>query len=82
MNANNENSLKLSFWDIAQQVLRHYSSTNVLVNMDLNANLDQVVDLAKAWLDLSMNTHWLMVYDNYNNLKVFGSLDDSAVDLR
>ncbi|KAF7502710.1 hypothetical protein GJ744_005218, partial [Endocarpon pusillum] len=44
LNANDEDSLELSFRDIAQQVLKHCSSTNVLASMDLDGDLDQIPD--------------------------------------
>jgi ATP/maltotriose-dependent transcriptional regulator MalT len=50
LNANDEESLKLSFWDVAQQVLRHYPSSSVLSSLDQNKDLDQVVSVVKAGL--------------------------------
>jgi hypothetical protein len=38
--------------------------------------------MAKAWRDLQKNTHWLIIYDNYDNPKIHGNLDRSAVDIR
>lgn len=81
LNANDEDSLKLSFRDIAQQVMKHHPSTNLLADIDFE-NLDQVVHAVKAWFDLRKNTHWLMIYDNYDNPKISGNLDRSAVDIR
>jgi hypothetical protein len=40
LNANDEDSLKLSFQDIAQQVLRHHPSTSVLLSVDQKKDLD------------------------------------------
>jgi hypothetical protein len=81
LNANDEDSLKLGFRDIAQQVLRHHRSISVLASVNLDGDLDRVVDSVKDWLDLLMNTHWLIIYDNYDNLKMSGSVDESAVNL-
>jgi AAA ATPase domain len=80
LNANNQDSLKLSFRDVAQQVLKYHPSTSLLAGVDLD-NLDQVVYAVKAWLDLQKNTRWLMIYDNYDNPKTPGNLDRSAVDI-
>jgi hypothetical protein len=45
-------------------------------------NLDQVIYAVKAWFDLQKNIRWLMIYDNYDNPKIPGNLDRSAVDIR
>jgi hypothetical protein len=81
LNANDQDSLKLSFRDVAQQVLKYHPSTSLLTSVDLD-DLDQVVHAVKAWLDLQKNTHWLMIYDNYDNPKISGNLDRSAIDIR
>jgi len=81
LNANDQDSLKLSFRDIAQQVLKYYPSTSLLAGVDLD-DLDQVVYAVKAWLDLQGNKYWLMIYDNYDNPKTSDNLDRSAVDIR
>jgi ATP/maltotriose-dependent transcriptional regulator MalT len=82
LNANDEDSLKLSFQGIAQQVLRHYPSTNMLSSIDQDKDLDQVISAVKAWLDSSRNTRWLIVYDNLDNPKAPNNPDSSAVDIR
>ncbi|KAF2101634.1 hypothetical protein NA57DRAFT_35802 [Rhizodiscina lignyota] len=82
LNANDKNSLKLSFRDIAQQVLMHQPSTTVLASVNLDEDLDQVMSAVKAWLDLQKNTRWLMIYDNYDNPRTPGNPDDSTVDIR
>ncbi len=82
LNANDGDSLKLSFRDIAQQVLRHHPSTRELSSVDQDKNLDQVVGAVKAWLELPRNTRWLMIYDNFDNPKTPGNPDSSAVDIR
>ncbi|PQE18248.1 P-loop containing nucleoside triphosphate hydrolase protein [Rutstroemia sp. NJR-2017a BBW] len=56
LNANNEDSLKLSFRDVAQQVLRYHPSTSILSSVDQNKDLDQVVSVVKDWLDSPRNT--------------------------
>ena len=85
LNANDEDSLKLSFRDIAQGVLwdqKDRPSQSKLASVDLNGNLDPVVDAVKAWLSLQRNTRWLMIYDNYDNPRTAGNLDRSGVDIR
>lgn len=85
LNANDEDSLKFSFRDIAQHVLEDQKgkpSTSTLASVDLNGNLDQVVTVVKTWLNLQRNTRWLIIYDNYDNPQTPGNLDRSAVDIR
>jgi hypothetical protein len=82
LNANDKDSLKLSFRDIAQQVLRHCPSTSVLSSVNQDEDLDLVVSAVKDWLDFPRNTRWLMIYDNFDNPKTPGNPDGSAVDIR
>jgi len=82
LNANDKDTLKLSFRDIAQQVLRDHPSTNVLSSIDQDKDLDQVVSGVKAWLDFPQNTKWLIIYDNFDNPKTSSNTDTSAVDIR
>ncbi|PQE03464.1 Tetratricopeptide-like helical domain protein [Rutstroemia sp. NJR-2017a BBW] len=82
LNANNEDSLKLSFLEVAQQVLRYHPSTSMLSSVDQNKDLDQVVSVVKGWLDSPQNTRWLMIYDNFDNPKTSSNPDNSAVDIR
>ena len=82
VNANDEDSLKLSFLDIARQVLRDQPSASKHAGIDLEGNLDDVVNAVKDWLSIRTNTRWLMIYDNYDNPKLPDNPDRSAVDVR
>lgn len=82
LNANNEDSLQLGFRSIAWQILKHYPLTRVLANLDLKGDLYRVVKAVKAWFDLRENTRWLIVYNNYDNLKTFNNSDSSTVNMR
>jgi hypothetical protein len=79
LNANDEDSLRLGFRDIAQQILLHHPSTGLLCNVDLDGNLDRVVGAVKTWLNLRDNTRWLIVYDNYDNPRTADHSDRSTV---
>jgi len=81
LNANDENSLKLSFRAVAERILKYHPSTSLLADVNLD-DLDQVVYAVKAWLDLQKNTRWLMIYDNHDNPQTIGNADSSAVDIR
>ncbi|OQU94929.1 Tetratricopeptide repeat-containing protein [Cladophialophora immunda] len=85
VNAKDEDTIKLSFRDIAKYILEQQmgrSSTSTLTSLDLNGNLDQVITAVKTWLNLQRNTGWLMIYDNYDNPRIAGNRDRSAVDIR
>lgn len=82
LNINDESSLKQSFARVAKQILREHPSATQLSRVDMKENLDEIVDAVKAWLSLSGNTRWLMVYDNYDNPRGVGNKDPAAVDVR
>jgi hypothetical protein len=81
LNANDEDSLRLSFQAVAQQILNIHPSTSLFASLDLD-NLDQVVNAVKAWLDLQKNLRWLIIYDNDDNPQTPGNTDSSALDIR
>jgi hypothetical protein len=82
LNANDEDSLRLSYCGIAQQVLQCHPSTRVLSSVDLEGDLNRVVSAVKIWLDLQGNARWLMVYDNYDNPRISKNSGRSTVDIR
>jgi hypothetical protein len=81
LNANDEDSLKLSFRRVAKQILTNYPLTSIFVNVDLEGELDQVVQAVKSWLCLPKNRRWLIVYDNYDNPKIPENAYPFAVDI-
>lgn len=81
MNANDEDSLRLSFRAVAQRVMDYYPSTSLITSVDLD-DLDQVVLAVTAWLDLQKNTRWLLIYDNHDNPRIPGNDSIQALDLR
>ncbi|KAF2732125.1 HET-domain-containing protein, partial [Polyplosphaeria fusca] len=82
LNANDEDSLQLSFRDIAKRVLQSHPSTRVLSSVDLEGDLDRVVSAVKAWLDLQGNARWLLIFDNYDNPRISNKSDRSTIDIR
>ncbi|KAH8807443.1 hypothetical protein F5884DRAFT_899840 [Xylogone sp. PMI_703] len=82
LNANDRDSLRLSFKDMAQQILEHHASTSILVGANLEGNPDQMVNAVKAWLNTHKNTRWLLIYDNYDNPRSANNSDPSTVDIR
>ena len=82
LNIKDEDSLKQSFAKVARQILREYPSASRLNSIDMKVNLDELIDAVKTWLSLPYNTRWLMIYDNYDNPKVTGNMDPTAVNIQ
>jgi ATP/maltotriose-dependent transcriptional regulator MalT len=82
LNIKDKDSLKQSFAKVARQILQEHPSASPLSGKDLKDNLDEAVDGVKRWLSLASNTRWLLVYDNYDNPKLPGSIDPTALDIR
>lgn len=82
LNIKHEDSLKQSFARVAKQILRQHPSASGLSNVDIRGDLDKVIDAVKSWLSLPNNTRWLMIYDNYDNPKLPGNTDPTAINIR
>lgn len=82
LNIRDEDSLKQSFVKVAKRILREHPSSSSLSRVGMGEDLDEVVDAVKAWLSVSGNTRWLMVFDNYDNPKFPDNTDPAAVDIR
>jgi hypothetical protein len=81
LNIKDKDSLKQSFAKVSKQILREHPLASRLSSMVVKENLDEVIDAIKAWLSLPNNTRWLMIYDNYDNPKLPGNEDPTAVDI-
>jgi hypothetical protein len=82
LNSKDEDSLKQSFASVARRILQEHASPSRLSAVDEKGDLDEVVVAVKQWLSLPKNTQWLIVYDNYDNPKLLGNADRTAVDIR
>ena len=82
LNIKDEDSLKQSFAKVARQILREHPLASRLNSIDMKGNLDELIDAVKTWLSLPYNTRWLMIYDNYDNPKVTGNMDPTAVNIQ
>ena len=82
LNIKDEDSLKQSFVKVAKQISRVYPSFSWPSNIETDKALDDVVEAVKAWLSRPKNTRWLLIYDNYDNPKLPGNKDPTAVDIR
>jgi ATP/maltotriose-dependent transcriptional regulator MalT len=82
LNSKDEDSLKQSFARVARRILQEHPGASRLSAVNEDSNLDEVVGAVKRWLDHPKNTRWLIVYDNYDNPKLRGNTDPTAVDIR
>jgi AAA ATPase domain len=82
LNIKDKDFLKQSFAKAAKQILREHPLASRLSSVEIKENLDEVIDAVKAWLSLLNNTRWLMIYNNYDNPKLLGNADRTAVDIR
>ena len=82
LNIKDEDSLKQSFAKIASRILQEHPSASRLSGVDMKGNLDKIVDAVKEWLSLHRNTRWLVICDNYDNPKLPGNTDATALDIR
>ncbi|CAK1364181.1 unnamed protein product [Cercospora beticola] len=82
VNAKDEDSLKLSFGNIAKQIAREHPSADAMRNAANSSDRDEAVNAVKRWLNLANNTRWLIIYDNYDNPKIPSNTDSFALDLR
>jgi hypothetical protein len=62
--------------------LQEHPSPSRLSTVNEKGDLDEVVVAVKQWLSLPKNTRWLIVYDNYDNPKLPGTADRTAVNIR
>lgn len=82
LNIKDEDSVKQSFVKLAKQISGEHPLAIRVSNPKANQNLDEVVKSVQSWLSLPNNTRWLMIYDNYDNPKLPGKSDPTAVDIR
>jgi hypothetical protein len=81
LNSKDEDSLKQSFVKMAKRILKEYPSQSWLSAIYQGSNLNEIADAVKRWLDHPKSTRWLIVCDNYDNPKLRGNTDLTAVDL-
>ncbi len=81
LDSTSEDSLKQSFARVSKRVLQEHPFASWLSVVKEKGNLDEVVDAVKMWLSLRKNRLWLVVYDGYDNPKLPGITDRTAVDI-
>ena len=81
LNIKDEDSVQQSFVRAARRIATADPSSGLGV-VAASEKLDEVVSAVKRWLDRQKNTQWLLVFDNYDNPKLPGVIDQNAVDIR
>jgi hypothetical protein len=67
MNAKDETTLKQSYSDAAEWILRYHPSMTYIAGASQSGDLDETVEVVKRWLEEPENDRWLVIYDNYDN---------------
>ncbi|KAI1316137.1 kinesin light chain [Xylariaceae sp. FL0255] len=79
LNIKDETSIQQSFTKVAKQILLRHPDASHVKALDLQQDQEKVVDAVKAWLSLPGNTRWLLIYDNYDNLKLSNAYQGSII---
>ncbi|KAF4418763.1 Kinesin light chain [Colletotrichum fructicola] len=70
LDARDTTALKQSYQRLAQRIVRETASLAYVQNAIDNEDLDGIVESAKRWLDEPKNNRWLVIYDNYDDVKL------------
>ncbi|GKT51713.1 nephrocystin-3 [Colletotrichum spaethianum] len=70
LNARDETSLKQSFRQAARRILREHPTVSYVQNAMVNQDLDGTTEAVKRWLDEARNDRWLVIYDNYDDVRL------------
>ncbi|KAF4881285.1 Nephrocystin-3 [Colletotrichum fructicola] len=70
LDARDKTALKLSYQGLAQRIATETSSVTYINNALSSRDLDETVSAVKRWLDKPKNNRWLMIYDNYDDVKL------------
>ncbi|KAF6787862.1 NB-ARC and TPR domain protein, partial [Colletotrichum sojae] len=71
--ARDTTALKLSYQRLAQRIVSEGTPTAYVQNTITNGDLDEVVGSIKRWLNEPKNNHWLVIYDNYDDVTLRNS---------
>ena len=81
LDATNEDTMKSSFVRFAKQILNAHPSTTKLGELDLDEDVDEVIEVVKAWFNIRTNSRWLMICDNHDNPKSANESDLDTYDI-
>ena len=64
MDAQNEDSVKLSYTKIGRQIIRKHPSASWIIAATAGSNEDDSMKAVKQWLTSPRNARWLMIWEN------------------
>jgi hypothetical protein len=67
LDARDESSLKQSFTQVAERILRYDPSMTYIATAVESKDTDRVIGAVKRWLDEPANDGWLLICDNYDH---------------
>ncbi|KAK2752266.1 NB-ARC and TPR domain protein [Colletotrichum kahawae] len=70
LDARDTTTLKKSYQRLAQRIMMETTSVTYIKNALSNRDLDETVSAVKRWLNEPKNNRWLMIYDNYDDVKL------------
>lgn len=82
LNIKDENAVKQSYARMAKWIRQHCSASNHIDSISNKSDLGDVVAAVMQWLDQPRNNRWLMVFDNYDNPKLPGTPNPTAINIR
>ncbi|KAF4432818.1 Nephrocystin-3 [Colletotrichum fructicola] len=77
MNARDETSLKHSFKQVAERIIREHQSVAYVQNAMAKQEPNETAEAVKRWLNEARNNRWLIVYDNYDDVKLWPVSEES-----
>ena len=82
MNAKDEASLRQTYANAANRILYEHPTMTYLKSAVEEGDINQVVHATKRWLSQPRNSHWLVIYDNYDTPDLGGEdLNGSESDV-
>ncbi|KAF4882659.1 Nephrocystin-3 [Colletotrichum fructicola] len=70
LDARDMTALKQSYQRLAERIVMETTSVTYIKNALSNGDLDETVSAVRRWLDEPKNNRWLIIYDNYDDVKL------------
>ncbi|KAK7959754.1 uncharacterized protein PG986_004608 [Apiospora aurea] len=81
LNIKDEASIQQSFIKVATQIMQQYPDASLLSAEGKRQSHEETIEAVKAWLSLSNNTRWLLIYDNLDNPRLTNSAEGAGIDI-
>ena len=83
LNGQTEDTLKQSFIKIAKRLHNSHPSSTLLKRAAESKEPDQIIETVKQWLSAKGNIQWMLVFDNIDNPKISGIIQEPrAYDIK